>query len=147
MPLVEPPEVLVNIFDEFPLVVSNDKKYIATNTFLGGYLKVDTDINLVLSGWYSLITKLYQELEIHSLGGGMFIFIPSEIKKIKIPKTKNINLGYLKNLNKNLIKGDLNKVFEDSNELVLKKLLNLNKSEINNIYDYISILESWRIPK
>ena len=76
----------------------------------------------------------------------MFIFIPSEIK-IKIPKTKNINLGYLKNLNKNLIKGDLNKVFDDSNELVLKKLLNLNKSEINNIYDYISILESWRIPK
>ena len=68
VPLVEPPEVLVNIFDEFPLVVSNDKKYIATNTFLGGYLKVDTDINLVLSGWYSLITKLYQELEIHSLG-------------------------------------------------------------------------------
>ena len=99
MPLIKTPDYLISVFEEFPIMILNDANYIATNTFLCGYLKNNKDKKILLNNWFSSLTKLYIELEVHSLGGGMIVMVPLEMGRIKIPKISIQDNNFIKKIN------------------------------------------------
>ena len=50
-----------------------------------GRLRNGWDPKLLAVGWYSSLTRLFMELEVHSLGGGVLVAVPRELSKVRIP--------------------------------------------------------------
>jgi adenine-specific DNA-methyltransferase len=147
VPLIKPPQYFINIFDEFPLMILNNANYIATNTFLCGYLNNDIEKKILLNNWYNSLTELFIEIEIHSLGGGMLVFVPNEISKIYIANNNIINDNFIKNIDFYSKTKNIKKIVELGNKFILKKYLKLTDKEINIIIKCVNILKFWRIPK
>ena len=151
-PLVEVPDFILSTFKDSPILLDNDARYIATNSFLCGYIKKNDLLSQsitkksLISGWYSSLTKLFFELEIHSLGGGRMVIIPGEICNVRVPIISNFNNGFLDKLNKKLFNDNLLEAVELTDRVILNKLLRLNTKEIDIIKDNLSILNYWRNP-
>ena len=127
-------------------MIFNDDRYIATNTFLCGYINKLRNKKILLNSWFSSLTKLYIELEIHSLGGGMLIMVPQEVGRIKIPNLESLDKSQIMKINKLAKKKEIKKIIEIGDDLILKKILKLSNDEINVIKDSIETLKYWRIP-
>lgn len=146
VPLIKTPDYLISVFEEFPIMILNDANYIATNTFLCGYLKNDKDKKILLNNWFSSLTKLYIELEVHSLGGGMIVMVPLEVGRIKIPKISIQDNNFIKKINYLSKKKEISKLVSLGDQIILKKNLGLTDDEINVIKKSIEILKYWRNP-
>ena len=146
VPLIKKPDYLVTVFNEFPLMILNDKKYLATNTFLCGYLKNNIENESLLNNWYSSLTQLYIELEVHSLGGGMLVMVPQEISQIKVPFLKKNNKNFLKKVNLLAKNKKINEILDLGDQVILKDYLKLTSNDLKVIKDSIKILKFWRIP-
>ena len=144
VPIVKVPDYVISVFNEFPLMVYNDKNLIATNTFLCGYSNDYKNKKILLNGWYNSLTKLFLELEIHSLGGGMLIMVPKEIGKIKIPFINKINKNFINKINKYIKENDYKKAMKIGDKVILNDFLQLNDKEIKIIHKSIKILQYWR---
>ena len=149
VPLIKIPQLIVNVFEEFPIMIENDSKYIATNTFLCGYLKDEKRFNehFILCNWFNSLTQLYFELETHSLGGGMLVLVPNEISKIKIPKVSFKKKNFLKSVDDFLKNKELSKTIELGDKIILKNELKLSDDDLDLIKKSLKILKFWRIPK
>ena len=146
VPLIKTPDYLLSVFNEFPIMIFNDAKYIATNTFLCGYINKLRNKKILLNSWFSSLTKLYIELEIHSLGGGMLIMVPQEVGRIKIPNLESLDKFQIMKINKLANKKEIKKIIEIGDDFILKKFLNLSQIEIREIKNCIEILKFWRNP-
>ena len=146
VPLIKKPDYLLTVFNEFPLMILNDKKYLATNTFLCGYLKNNTENESLLNNWYSSLTQLYIELEVHSLGGGMLVMVPQEISQIKVPTFKKKNKNFLKKVNLLAKNKKINEILALGDQVILKDYLKLTSNDLKVIKDSIKILKFWRVP-
>ena len=151
-PLVHVPDFILSTFKDSPILLDNDAGYLATNSFLCGYIKKNdllshsiTKENLI-SGWYSSLTNLFFELEIHSLGGGRLVMIPGEICNIKVPIISNITNDFFQKLNKKLYNESLEEAQEFTDKMVLNQLLGLTYKEIDIIKDNLRVLSYWRKP-
>lgn len=147
VPLIKPPQYFINIFENFPLMIFNDAQYIATNTFLCGYLNNGYEKKILLNNWFTSLTELFIEIEIHSLGGGMLVFVPKEISKIYIPNNNIIDNDFIEKVDFYSKSRNIKKIIELGNEVILKKYLGLTVKEINIIIECVNILKFWRIPK
>ena len=98
-------------------MIFNDAKYIATNTFLCGYINKLRNKKILLNSWFSSLTKLYIELEIHSLGGGMLIMVPQEVGRIKIPNLESLDKSQIMKINKLAKKKEIKKIIEIGDDL------------------------------
>lgn len=56
VPGVRAPDIIVSVFSERPLLLINDEKWLASNSLLGGYLKLGTADQFAAS-WYTLIVS------------------------------------------------------------------------------------------
>lgn len=151
-PLINKPDLLLITQKDHPMLINNNARYIATNTFLCGYIcegdlfSNQINIDNLVGAWNSSITKLFFELEVHSIGGGRLIMIPGEICNIRIPKSLNVSKNFINHINKILIEKDLPKAIQETDNLVLKDYLKLNKKEIHTIQESIEIMKYWRKP-
>ena len=84
-PGVEIPDVVVPVFADAPVLLANDAGYAASNSLLCGYLNAGVTAASVLARWYTSLTLLQIELEVHSLGGGVRVFVPNEAAAIRLP--------------------------------------------------------------
>lgn len=146
VPLIKEPDYLISVFEEFPVMILNDGNYMATNTFLCGYLKNINEKKILLNKWFSSLTKLYIELEVHSLGGGMIVMVPQEVGRIKLPKIKHVDNKYLKKIEQLANKKDLKGILRLGDQVILKKYLKLSEDEIIVIKKSIEALKYWRNP-
>jgi tRNA1(Val) A37 N6-methylase TrmN6 len=147
VPLIKTPDIILKVFGENPVLLINNGKYLATNSFLCGYLKNIKDLNLLVASWFTSITHLYSELSIHSLGGGLLIYVPKEMADIRIPLISSVPKYFLEKINSLLIKSQIKEAFELGDELILKEILKFNDSEILEIRKSAEILKSWRVNK
>lgn len=143
VPGVKVPDVLLSVFADRPLICLNDAKLVASNSLLCGYMHRGAAEDLV-GAWYTSLTMLSCELEVHSLGGGVMVLVPNEAGRISIPKVANISRTCLDVLDKRLRTGDMEGTLAFGDEHLLLKRLKLTRGELNLIHDGLEALRHWR---
>ena len=74
-PGVRVPDVIVSVFSERPTMVINDAGFVASNSMLCGFVTVGSAATLA-AGWFTSLTLLQLELEVHALGEASWCSFP-----------------------------------------------------------------------
>ncbi len=145
-PGLEVPDVILTVFGDIPRLYVNKGRYLASNSLLCGYIKNKANINKLVASWYNIFTLLSTELRIHSLGGGVLVFIPGETDTIDVINPdilENISSEQLMEIDKHLKNGDLESAYKLGDKLILKKI-GLQESEIDKLHKAYRELKEWR---
>ena len=142
VPDVRVPDVLLSVFKEIPALVANDADLVASNSILCGFLRDGYTAEQFISAWYTSLTLLYCELQVHSLGGGVLVLIPGEVANVRIPRPNCLPVGHLSNVDKALLGKD--NPYPVGDETVLINSLGLSAKEVSSIREGIDELVSWR---
>lgn len=144
VPGLKAPDVLLPVFSETPQLIGNDDGALATNSFMCGYLGSRTSDELIAS-WYTSLTLLEAELKVHSLGGGVFVFVPSELGSMCLPD-RELTSGAVNFQVRQLEKSkDRTDAFRLGDGPILGDSLGLDPNEIQMIQEGRETLRSWRL--
>lgn len=141
VPGVRTPDLILSVFSERPVLAINDGLLAATNSLLCGFLKRGT-AEAFAAGWYSSLTLLGCESEVHSLGGGMMVLVPKEAGNIRIPTIDDVPAGHLEELSRLLARGDVQGAYHLGDEALLPRLV--PSGVIDLIRRGANVLAHWR---
>ncbi|RIK09233.1 MAG: hypothetical protein DCC49_06955 [Acidobacteria bacterium] len=143
-PGVKIPDVLVPVFTERPVMLLNDAGVVASNSLLCGYLQSGTS-NALVSSWYTSLTLLQLELQVHALGGGVMVLVPREAGSIRmVDLQRSVGGDHLRRIHRHLAAGRLDDAFLAGDEPVLQRNLGLTSNEIVAIQEAARELAWWR---
>jgi adenine-specific DNA-methyltransferase len=143
-PGVKVPDVVVPVFTERPAMLLNDAGVVASNSLLCGYLKVGNAETLA-SSWYTSLTLLQLELQVHALGGGVMVLVPREAGSIRlIPLQKSVGRNHLGRVHRHLVAGRMDDAFHAGDDMVLHGKVGLSGDEVAAIQDAARELAYWR---
>ena len=142
VPGVREPDLLLSVFAERPVLVVNDAGYTASNSLLCGYLRRGT-AEAFAAAWYTSLTLLQIELQVHALGGGVLVLIPGEVSRIRIPACRPTK-AHSRCVDAKLSKGDVEGAYLCGDESVLQDQLGLTITDVLDLRDGIEILRRWR---
>lgn len=142
VPDVRVPDLLLSVFRETPSLLVNDGKLVASNSILCGFLQQPASIEPFIAAWYTSLTLLNCELQVHSLGGGIPIFIPGELAKVRIPYPCSLPTGHLPELHAALL--NENDPYRVGDSVILEHKMRLSPQEISLIWEGIAVLSGWR---
>jgi hypothetical protein len=143
VPGVKVPDLILSVFSSRPVLMVNDGEYVATNSLLCGYLRKG-DAESFAASWYTSLTLLNAELEVHSLGGGVLVLVPNEAGNVRVPRTRTIPKSVLPNVTRALSAGDLGAAYTAGDAALSKKL---GTDAVRLAGEGIAALESWRTAK
>jgi adenine-specific DNA-methyltransferase len=86
VPGIRVPDIILTTFSDRPRLHVNDAGWVASNSILCGYANSAVDPSAFVRSWYSPLTALSTELEIHSLGGGVLVAVPREADAVRLLK-------------------------------------------------------------
>ncbi len=144
VPGVRTPELILSVFSERPVVMVNDAGYAASNSLLCGYLKPEVRPEAVVTAWYTSLTLLQCELEIHALGGGVLVLIPGEANKIRLPRSVRADERHLSDLDDLLSASKTNEAYSAGDPFVLEGQLGMSQPEIALVRQGVETLVGWR---
>jgi adenine-specific DNA-methyltransferase len=122
----------------------NDAGVVASNSLLCGYLKVGNAETLA-SSWYTSLTLLQLELQVHALGGGVMVLVPREAGSIRlIPLQKSVGRNHLGRVHRHLVAGRMDDAFHAGDDMVLHGKVGLSGDEVAAIQDAARELAYWR---
>ncbi|MCW3051287.1 MAG: putative site-specific modification DNA-methyltransferase, partial [Chthonomonadales bacterium] len=75
VPGIRTPDVILSVFSERPVLLINDAGCFASNSLLCGFIRGATTEEIA-TRWYTSLTLLQCELQVHALGGGVMVVIP-----------------------------------------------------------------------
>lgn len=84
VPGVRTPDVLLTTFSDRPRLHLNDAGWMASNSVLCGYMRPGEDAQAFVDSWYTPLTLVSTELQVHSLGGGVMIAVPGEADSVQL---------------------------------------------------------------
>jgi hypothetical protein len=143
VPGLKVPDVLVSVFSERPAMVLNDAGLLASNSLLCGYAHRGVDARALVAAWYTPLTALQVELNVHALGGGVFVLVPNELGRVRLPRIEGRD-GDLKALDEAVRSGDMRLAAAWGSEMVLRRRLGLTPGDIELIEAGGDALRSWR---
>lgn len=141
-PGVKVPDLLVPVFADRPLLLVNDGGYAASNSLLCGYLKAGT-AEAIAAAWYTSLTLLQVELHVHSLGGGVMVFVPREAGAIRLA-TAVTEVDELRVVDQRLREGNVDAAYQAGDDAVLCRRLGLTSQEVDLIRAGVESLRFWR---
>ena len=144
VPGVDVPDVVMSVFSERPLLMLNDAGLVASNSLICGFLREGTDACALIAAWYTSLTLLQCELEVHALGGGVMVLIPGEANKIRVPSEVSASASHLETLDLHLRKSEVHQAYASGDGPVLQEQLGLTREEIGLIHAGITTLTKWR---
>lgn len=137
------PDVVLSVFSECPLLLINDARYFASNSLLCGYTLGPSPEQLAAS-WYTSLTRLQCELEIHSLGGGVMVLVPQETGNVRVAGRDPTPTDHLGRVDERLKRGMVAEAYQAGDRSILVDHLGLNESEVELIAEGIHLLGHWR---
>lgn len=141
-PGVKVPALLMSVFSDRPLLVVNDGNYVASNSLLAGYVR-DVTPESVAAAWYTTLTLLQTELNVHSLGGGVMIVVPREAGTIRVLAAA-ADVSHLKDVDAYLLQGNIEDAYRAGDEAVLRAALGLSSCQVDLLWEGVEVLRSWR---
>jgi adenine-specific DNA-methyltransferase len=145
VPDVRVPDLILSVFGERPVMLWNDKRLVATNSLLCGFVRQGSP-EALLEAWYTSLGLLYCELHVHSLGGGVFVLVPRETGDIRVPRFEALPKKYLSDLNRIVRRLGTEKAYSFGDETILNGKLGLNDRDLDVIRQGIFQLRWWRAP-
>jgi len=137
------PDVVLSVFSERPALLLNDAGYFASNSLLCGYRVAATGAEFA-TGWYTSLTLLQCELEVHALGGGVMVLVPREAGNVRLPKSIKAHKDHLDHLDQLLRLGEMAEVYCSGDRPVLIDQLGLGENDVELIRHGIAVLTHWR---
>lgn len=144
VPGVKVPDVVLSVFSERPVLLINDGRLVASNSLLCGYRSNNTSEEELAMGWYTSLTLLYCELEVHALGGGVMVMVPREAGNIRVPTGLEVDAEHLYRVSKLLSSGMVEDAYKAGDEKVLVSQLGLSAEDTEIIRNGVEILAHWR---
>lgn len=144
VPAVKTPDVILSVFSDAPRLLVNDADWTFSNSLLGGYLKKGIDAECFAHSWYTAITLLSIELEVHSLGGGVLVVVPREanrIHKMAVNDSSKEMNSDLERISKLLEANDIDGAYHVGDELLERKF---GADFVKQVWQTIEILREWR---
>ncbi len=143
-PYVRVPDVVLPVFADRPALLLNDSSYVVSNSLLCGFLKVGTAEDLA-HRWYTSLTVLQAEQEVHSLGGGVMVLVPREAGNINVVRDTGVPSDeHLDAISRHLRAGRLDEAFRLGDDQVLRSDLGLTAGEVDAIQNAGRELRWWR---
>ena len=148
-PTVERADLIMTVFGDVPKLLANEGNYVVSNSLLSGILIGDTTSKEIVCRWYNSLTLLSAELNVHSLGGGVLVFIPGETDKIEILNDFPLEMidSTIDKLNKCILEDGLKAAYTMGDEIVLKRICKFSDDEISTIRNALEKLQFWRRPE
>jgi len=143
VPGVKVPDLVLSVFSSLPVLMVNDGQYVATNSLLCGYVQRG-DSESFAASWYTSLTLLHAELEVHSLGGGVLVLVPNEAGNVRVPKPTTVPKEVLPRAERALRSGDLRAGYEVGDHALANKH---GTDAVRLMRDGIAALEAWRVAK
>lgn len=140
VPGVLPPDIILSVFSERPLLLINDERWHASNSLLGGYVKSGTAEQFAAS-WYNPLSLLSIGLQVHSLGGGVVIMVPNEASNVRILRPEHSSQGKLEEISNALKMGDIEAAYA-CGEGTVRKLI--GTEGLSLVREGIQRLSHWR---
>lgn len=144
VPGLKTPDLVLSVFSERPVLVVNNAGYLASNSLLCGYCRVPGSAAQVAAAWYTSLTLLQCELEVHALGGGVMVLVPGEAGAIRLPSDYVVSGDYLATLHGLLAAGALNEAYRMGDAELLQEQLGFTKAEVLLIQEGAVTLAHWR---
>lgn len=146
VPGVQVPDVVLSVFSERPVLLVNDGGLVASNSLLCGYAEPGVDPGSFAAAWYTSLTLLQLELEVHSLGGGVFVLVPGEVGRLRLPAMpdEGDRAAPLTRIDRMLAGGDLSGAYRSGDGPILRDRLGLTDDHLHAIHDGITTLAGWR---
>lgn len=143
-PYVRVPDVVLPVFADRPALILNDAGVVVSNSLLCGYMKSGTAESLA-NRWYTSLTLLQIEQEVHSLGGGVMVLVPREAGSINLVRAvRDPAEGHLEQISRLLQAGRLDEAFRTGDNQVLRSDLGLTGGDIESIENAGRELRWWR---
>ena len=142
-PGVKIPDLLMPVFADRPALFVNDGGFAASNSMLAGYLHGGSQGHAI-AAWYTSLTLLQIELNVHSLGGGVMVLVPREVGAIRTPILSSTE--HLEAVGRHLGAGDTVAAYRSGDAPVLGGSLGLTPSQVELIHGGVEILRRWRMP-
>ena len=141
VPGVKSPDVLLTTFGDLPRLHLNDASWAASNSVLGGFLRPGNDAENFVDSWYTPLTQLSAELEVHSLGGGVMVAVPREADSVLMLNADVTERGNRRQLDAALRSGNIDDAYAIGTKAVAK-LVGLDG--LDAIQRGIETLIAWR---
>lgn len=141
VPGVRVPDVILTGMSDCPRLYWNDAKWTVSNSVLSGHLREGESPENFLRSWYTPLTLLSAEMQIHSLGGGVMIAVPSEADNLRILQSKYSAPGELSRVDAALRAKEPDAAYRVGSEAI-KKLG--GREAVNAIDEGIEVLRLWR---
>lgn len=141
VPGVRTPDLILTTFSEVPRLHLNDGDWTASNSVLGAFMKGDENARVFVSSWYSPLTLLSIEIEVHSLGGGVMIAVPREADAVQILHEEVTAAIDDKTLNAALRSKDPTAPYTTGSRSIVRLV---GKSGLDSIWKGVEVLMSWR---
>ncbi len=142
IPGVRVPNVVVPVFAQRPRLLINDDERVVSNSFLAGFIRSGSAESLAAT-WYTSLTLLECELRVHSLGGGVMVFVPGELGRIRVA-ADGVPMSHLQVVDKRGKSGDWLGAYSAGDGPVLGGALGLCRSDIELIREGAISLGQWR---
>ncbi|MGH8998890.1 MAG: hypothetical protein ACRDY7_05810 [Acidimicrobiia bacterium] len=141
-PGVRIPDVVVPVFTERPVMLINDAGMAASNSLICGYLRQGHAEGLA-AAWFTSLTLLQFELEIHALGGGVMVLVPREAGNLRLPLVPTES-AHLSTLDRLLSAGRADEAFAAGDDAVLRRQLGFAGDDIDVLREAVAVLRWWR---
>jgi predicted RNA methylase len=143
VPGVRVPDYVLGVFGDWPILLANGAHAAASNSLLCIYAHEVAARDLHVR-WYSPLTLLQAELNVHALGGGVFVFVPREVAAMSVPTMAVTDEG--RTIVDSLLReGDRQGAFTAGAEYVLGKALGLSIEQRSLIEQGAAELRRWRV--
>ena len=141
VPGTECPDAILSVFGDLPRMVLNDGCWTISNSLLGAYCKTGIDADKFACTWYSSITRLSIEMQIHSLGGGVLVAVPREANRIIKIQSRFHDVRHLNSISRKMSSNDLIEAYE-TNDCIIEKYMGTDFLE--SVRRACADLISWR---
>jgi hypothetical protein len=143
VPGVRTPDVVLSVFSERPILMVNDAELVASNSLLCGY-SLGASRDVIAASWYTSLTLLQCELEVHSLGGGVMVLVPGEAGNVRLPRQVAVQGDHPTQLNALLAARRVNEAYELGDKEVLVRQLGFTAEEVDLVKQGVATLTHWR---
>lgn len=146
VPGVRCPDLILSVFSSTPRLVLNDGALTASNSLLCGRLHSGAEHGAVAAAWYTSLTLLECETNVHALGGGVLVLIPGEVARIRVPRLPAFTHrpGYLRELDTTLKESGPTAAYRLGDHRILRHELGLSDRQVELIRDGVATLARWR---
>ncbi len=143
VPDVAPPDVVFSVFSDTPLLFINDAGIRISNSHLGAYLHSGWTPQRLAANWYTSLTQLFIELEVHSLGGGVLVAVPRELGRVRVPTMKPRSQVLMRQLSEAVRSSDPMGPSRFGDAMLTKGGV-VTGDEMVDLYEGLATLRTWR---